>query len=375
MKLKNITRSNIIALIIVTLLSTAVALQSCSNHKASFVGVETPKAETLKNVGFDQQSLDELTKYIEDNSATTGMVVLHDGKIVYEFGDTQELSYNASVRKSILAMLYGKYVEDGTIDLNLSIGALGIDEDDGLLPQEKEATVNDIITARSGVFHIPANGGYDKDNALKRGSVKNGEYFLYNNWDFNVAGYILEQATGRSVYEEIELQLAIPLGMQDWNIKNQKRKVNEGKSRYSAYHMYFSTRDMAKIGQLMLNKGRWNGKQLISEKWIKKITTTVTPVNVVNKRYNRNEKTLVQFSYGYMWWLFEKFYEREDMQGAYSANGWGGQYITVIPKRELVIVLKNKMHFLVLWGLKGGGTDSRIYWEILNKLLSTDQTS
>jgi CubicO group peptidase (beta-lactamase class C family) len=375
MKLKNITRSNIIALIIVTLLSTAVTLQSCSNHKASFVGVETPKAETLKNAGFDQQNLDELTKYIEENSATTGMVVLHDGKIVYEFGDTEELSYNASVRKSILAMLYGKYVEDGTIDLNLSIGALGIDEDDGLLPQEKEATVNDIITARSGVFHIPANGGYDKDNALKRGSVKNGEYFLYNNWDFNVAGYILEQATGRSVYEEIELQLAIPLGMQDWNIKNQKRKVNEGKSRYSAYHMYFSTRDMAKIGQLMLNKGRWNGKQLISEKWIKKITTTVTPVNVVNKRYNRNEKTLVQFSYGYMWWLFEKFYEREDMQGAYSANGWGGQYITVIPKRKLVIVLKNKMHFLVLWGLKAGGTDSRIYWEILNKLLSTDQTS
>ncbi len=77
--------------------------------------------------------------------------------------------------------------------------------------------------------------------------------------------------------------------MQDWNIKNQSRKVNESKSRYSACHMYFSTRDMAKIGQLMLNKGKWNDKQLISEKWIDRITTTVTPVEVVNSK-NKDSK-------------------------------------------------------------------------------------
>lgn len=375
MKLINITKTRIITLVIVILLSTTIALQSCSNHKPTFIGESTPKTNSLKDTGLSQASLDEMETYLKEKSRTTGMVVLHDGEVVYEYGDTKETSYNASVRKSILAMLYGKYVEDGTIDLTQTIGDLGIDEDDGLLPQEKEATVNDIITARSGVFHIPANGGYDKANALKRGSVKHGEYFLYNNWDFNVAGFILEQATGRTVYEEIELQLAIPLGMQDWNIKNQKRKINESKSRYSAYHMYFSTRDMAKIGQLMLNKGQWNGRQLISEKWIKQITSTVTPVETVNKRYGRDVESKVQFSYGYMWWLFEEFYARKDMQGAYSANGWGGQYITVIPKRKLVIVLKNKMNFLVLWGLKTGGTDSWIYWEILNKLLGDDQTT
>lgn len=195
------------------LLATTFIIQSFSMMNGAFVGEPLPSSNTYEGTGISQLSLNKVTKYLKENSATTGLVMLQDGKVIYEYGDTQQVSYLASVRKSILAMLYGKYVEDGTIDLDKTIGELGIDEDDGLLPQEKEATVRDIITARSGVFHIPANGGYDKKNALKRGSVKHGEYFLYNNWDFNVAGYILEQATGRSVYEELEKQLAIPLGL------------------------------------------------------------------------------------------------------------------------------------------------------------------
>lgn len=350
----------------------------------AFVGEPLPSSNTYEGTGISQLSLNKVTKYLKENSATTGLVMLQDGKVIYEYGDTQQVSYLASVRKSILAMLYGKYVEDGTIDLDKTIGELGIDEDDGLLPQEKEATVRDIITARSGVFHIPANGGYDKKNALKRGSVKHGEYFLYNNWDFNVAGYILEQATGRSVYEELEKQLAIPLGLQDWNIENQSRKVDTSKSRYSAYHIYVSARDLAKIGQLMLNKGKWKGKQLISEEWINKITSTVSSVEIVNERYNKNDKATVQLSYGYMWWLHENFYDRTDMQGAYSGTGWGGQFVTIIPQRKLVIAHMNKVSKPVLWGLTGGstwwgmlngGTDDSQYWKIVNMLLSDNKTN
>ncbi len=372
MKFNKKVKTVILTFTIITLFSTLAALQSCRVHKPSFKGTDLQKSKTLNGSGFTQQGLDKLTSYLKENSVTTGMVVLYDGKMVYEYGDISEVSYLASCRKSVLAMMYGKYIEDGAVDLNQSIGDLGIDEDDGLLPSEKQATVNDIITARSGVFHIPANGGYDEKNVLKRGSVKHGEYFLYNNWDFNVAGFILEQATGRSVYEEIEQQLAIPLGMQDWNIKNQSRKVNESKSRYSAYHMYFSARDMAKIGQLMLNKGKWNGKQLISEKWIDKITTTVTPVEIVNKRYGANKDSKVQFSYGYMWWILENLFSLPDMEGAYTADGWGGQYITVIPNRKLVIAHKAKLSTLTLWGLTQGGVDGWQYWEIVKMLLSSN---
>ncbi|MCK5906127.1 MAG: serine hydrolase, partial [Flavobacteriales bacterium] len=199
-----------------------------------FTGTSFEKNTHLENSDLSEKKLDSLTTYLQNSLPTTGMMIIENGKVVFEYGDIKEVSYLASCRKSVLSILYGKYVENGTIDLNQTIGDIGIDEDKGLLPIEKKATVNDIITSRSGVFYKPANGGYDENNILERGSVKPGEYFVYNNWDFNVAGYILEEKIGKDIYQEIEDQLAIPLGFQDWNIKNQKKKHSKRKSRYPA---------------------------------------------------------------------------------------------------------------------------------------------
>ena len=354
-------------------IGTIVLLIGCGTSKAQFVGTPFENHSSFETTGFTQERLDSMTNFLKNNLETTGMLILQNGKILYEYGDIEEVSYIASCRKSVLSILYGKYVENGTIDLQQTIGDIGIDEKDGLLPQEKEATVNDIITARSGVFHIPANGGYDEKNILKRGSVKHGEYFVYNNWDFNVAGYILENKTGHSVYEEIEEQLAKPLGFQDWNIKNQKKKHSKRKSQYPAYHIYISTRDMAKIGQLMLNKGEWNGKQIVSKDWIEKITTTVTPVDTVNKRTGLNESSPYQFSYGYMWWLVDNFKHHPDFEGAYSATGWGGQFITVIPKLNVVVVHKYSVPTLVNWGILKGGVGNNQYWNLLYNYIITKE--
>jgi len=355
--------------IILVLLLLVYGSQIVFAQKSSFVGIELEKTKSLENTGFDGEKFAEFTKYLKENSKTTGMLVLYDGKVVYEYGDIKEVSYLASCRKSVLSILYGKHVKNGTIDLKDTIGDLGIDDTNGLLPIEKTALVDHIITSRSGVFHIPANGGYDEKNVLKRGSVKPGEYFLYNNWDFNVAGYILEKKTGKTVYKELEEQLAKPLGFQDWNIENQKRTIDEKKSQYSAYHMYLSTRDMAKIGQLMLNEGEWNGKQIIPKDWIKKITMPVTPVDIVNKRDGKDGSAEVQFSYGYMWWLFENLYDNKDFEGAYTASGYGGQFITVIPKRKVVIAHKTKLDLLTKLGMAKNYTTSPQYWKILDKLM------
>ena len=342
-----------------------VLIFGCETHKSQFEGVPFEKQTTFEGTKFTQSKLDSLTNFLETNLETTGLIILQNGNNIYDYGNIKEVTYIASCRKSVLSILYGKYVENGTIDLNQTIGEIGIDEDDGLLDIEKTAKIDNIITSRSGVFHKPANGGYDEKNILERGSVKTGDYFVYNNWDFNVAGYIFEKKAGKSIYQEIEEQLAIPLGFQDWNIKNQKKKHNKSKSKYPAYHMYISTRDMAKIGQLMLNKGKWNGKQIVSKEWIEKITTTVTPTKTLNERVGRNESSPFQFSYGYMWWLIDKFKDNPDFKGAYSASGWGGQFITVIPKLNIVIAHKYKVPTLVNWGLKSGGVGTNTYWQLL----------
>lgn len=342
-------------------------LQSCITNKATFQGTAFENNKELVGTQFTASELDAISTYIKQNSATTGLVVLHQGKLVYEYGNIEKISYIASCRKSVLSMLYGPHVEAGTIDLNDNIGKLGIDEADGLLEKEKEATIEHIITSRSGVFHLASNGGYDKDNFLERGSVEPGEYFVYNNWDFNVAGHILEQQTGNSIYQELEQQLAIPLGFQDWNIENQRKSGSRRKSQYKAYHMYLSTRDMAKIGQLMLNNGQWNGEQLIPVDWLEKTTTTVTPFSTMEERYGKADPNDLHMSYGYMWWLFDNYQGKEAYLDAYSAIGYGGQYITVFPRLELVIAHKTKLGLFRLLGIAKDG-DAH-YWDIVHQIV------
>ena len=113
----------------------------------------------LAQAGWDVQALRGVTRFLADSANSTGVVVAHKGRLVYTFGDIEELSYLASVRKSILSMLYGYWVENGTIDLSATMEDIGVDDVGGLLPIEKQAQIGHLITARSGVYHPASNGG------------------------------------------------------------------------------------------------------------------------------------------------------------------------------------------------------------------------
>ena len=94
--------------------------------------------------GFRSPALQAMERTLY-NKPTTSLMIVKAGKIVYSYGDTAEVSYLASARKSVLSMLYGKYVASGKIDLKRTIGDLGINEGGaGLLPIEKTATIRDF---------------------------------------------------------------------------------------------------------------------------------------------------------------------------------------------------------------------------------------
>jgi len=76
--------------------------------------------------GYDSAKLEIAHKYIVDSMNTTGLVVVVSGEIIFKYGNIEQVSYLASCRKSLLAMLYGKYVENGTVDLNKTVGELGL---------------------------------------------------------------------------------------------------------------------------------------------------------------------------------------------------------------------------------------------------------
>lgn len=290
----------------------------------------------LEAYGWSPEALEKTTRFIRDESNTTGLVVVDRGRVVYQFGDIEELSYVASVRKSILAMLYGYWVENGTIDLETTLTDLGFDDIGGLLPMEKEATILHLITARSGVYHPASYSGDDLAKAPSRGSQKPGSYMLYSNWDFNAAGAVFEHLTKRDIYDELQAQLAIPLEFEDWDRSVQEKAGDLTISSYPAYPIVVSTRDMARIGYLMLHEGNWNGRQVISKDWARRITSVVTPVEEMNPTERRDG----YFGYGYMWWVWDGPKATGPFDGAYTARGAVGQWITVFPSLNLVLAHK-----------------------------------
>lgn len=317
-------------------------------------GWETAKPAEM---GYSQEKLNAVKKHIVSKTHGTGACIIVGGKMIFKYGYLDRLSYIASCRKSILSMMYGKYVENGTVDLNKTVGELGLDDIQGLTDAEKEATVNDLITARSGVYHPASNGGDSKDKP-ERGTYRRGEHYLYNNWDFNAAGEAFEIMTGKNIYDAFGEDIAGPIGMEDWNREAQKKTGDLTVSRFPAYHFHFSTRDMARIGYLMLNKGKWEDKQVISEEWVKKTTSVVSTYEEVKSRE--------RFSYGYMWWLFDesapKF--REEYRGAYLAWGAMGQYIAVIPALDMVVAFKTDR----LYGRK---TKPAAFFELLDMIVTS----
>ena len=308
--------------------------------------------------GFDAAKLAEFEEFSRNNSGVTSMVVAVDGKIMYTYGDISATSIIASCRKSVLSMLYGKYVADGTIKLDRTVGELGITDIGGLLPSEKLATVYDLLTSRSGVYHPSATSG-GKTDGLERGITPHGTRFVYNNWDFNVAGTVFTMLTCRDIFKAFYEELAVPLGLEDYDPSPEIHKLtgNAELSNHLGYHFYLSARDMAKLGELMRLNGVWNGKVLVPADWIERSTKVVSPF------VPPDPEAEFWSGYGAMWWIVNSE-KHPELKGAYSALGSYGQYIMIIPELKMVFAFKSA-------GNKANPTKRRPFFSLLYKLLET----
>jgi CubicO group peptidase (beta-lactamase class C family) len=260
---------------------------------------------------------------------TTSFLVVRHGRIAFSYGDISQSSYLASARKSILSMLYGRAVAAGLIKLDATLEDLGIDDVGGLLPIERTAKVRDLLTARSGVYHLASSPG-GSENEPARGSVTPGTHFVYNNWDFNVAGAIFEKCTGQTVHGAFAMDFAGPLQMEDFDPARQRMlSYLQSPSKYSAYHFFLSARDMARLGVVMLNEGRWGTRQIVPARWVSESTALHVPPDDISMLGHA-------FGYGYLWWLPAD--KRPGWAGSFAALGNYGQALVVLPELDMVIV-------------------------------------
>lgn len=156
-----------------------------------------------------------------------------------------------------------------------------------------------------------------------------GTRFNYSGGDIQILVEILENATGMPLDEFSEKYLFEPLGISsfDWWLIFATGEIQ------GAGGLKLTPRDMIKIGAMMKNKGVWNGTRVISEDWI---NHCITPY-AGNREIKVPGEDLGKVGYAYTWWTKDFTFKGNTIE-MFSALGWGGQKITVIPEYDLVIV-------------------------------------
>lgn len=286
--------------------------------------------KTPEEAGWSSEKLSNICQ----NANASSVLLVHDGKVVFSYGDYRRRFKIHSMRKSILSALYGIAVNEGKIDPHKTLNELQITEKVPLTDNEKKARVINLLESRSGVY-IPAaaESRSQQKERPKRGSYSAGEHYYYNNWDFNVLGTIYKKETGKDIFEEFNNKIARPLGMEDFRIIDGCYNY-ESISEHPAYNFKMTARDLARFGQLFLQNGQWNGSQIIPETWVNESTFPWS------KTKDKNLVTDDTLKYGYLWWVIENYKSTR----IYYAAGAFGQRVFIIPSLKIVLVIQSNSY-------------------------------
>jgi len=332
---------------------------------------DSPKNHNINEVALWELE-DRMSEQIElDQSGGGAVIIARDGYIVYE---NKEGSFNYtypseiwSLTKSFVSALIGIAIDEGYIgSVDDKVLDYFKDWDIDNIDEMKEAmTIKDVLTMRSGLRWAQeknaANWIRNNSNpalALLSNTMDSqpGTEWKYNTAASSILTALIQQVTGMPAFEYAKEKLFEPLGITDVKWDEDKAGINFG-----GFGLEMLPHDLLKFGYLFLKNGEWDGKQIISEEWVKESTACDI------------ESTDGDELYGYHWWGVPGVEEGEyliDSTGysitlkeaiedgeIYRATGYIGQYIYVWPKYNTVIVIRNYLWDLYndrsLWGKYG----------------------
>ncbi len=280
--------------------------------------------------GINSGTLDSMLRFIrETNQNIHHLTIIRNERTVVDADiypySSHYLHDVASVTKSITALLIGIAIDRQFLR----------NEDDPVLkffPEIKSSdsvlnslTIKHLVTMTSGF----ACGSTDGEKAL--GEMRNnkdwvrfifdlpivavpGKTFSYCSCNFYLLAEIIYRATHLTPHEFARKYLFAPLKIQKSKWLSNYKNINHGWG-----DLFLFPEDMAKLGILVLQKGKWQNKRIISKQWVDKCLTTVSMLN--------EEK-----GYGYGWWTYDK-------GGFYEAAGRGRQTISIIPAKNMVVIM------------------------------------
>ena len=310
---------------ILTCLAGIIMLLSGSRAVCQNPGAHWQQYKSVEQAGFSPEKL-KVAKALHDSLQSSAFMIVQSGRVVAAWGEINRRFKVHSMRKSLLNSLYGIYVANGRIDTAITLGQLHITDKDTLSALEQSAKIIHLLKSRSGVYH-PAAAELDwmKELRPRRNSHPPDSFWFYNNWDFNVLGTIFEKLAHTSIFKALYDEIAVPLQMEDYRILDGAYFYERVLSDHPAYHLKMSARDLARYGQLFLQKGRWNDKQILPERWVEASTYPHS---------KHGGGTKIGRWYGYLWGVSEYF----SSYGMYFASGVGGQFLAVFPAEDLIVV-------------------------------------
>lgn len=331
----------ILLLLLIILLSFSGFGQQSYTYQVPSEHADGWKTSDLKSQKIDTSLLFKGFKQLAsaDHKIHSILIIKNDHLVFEEY--YQDYSYNSlhdlrSVNKSIKSILMGIAIDEGFIKsendliskyLKTPIPKKNLD------PRKENITIKHLLTMSTGLecndWDKKSKGQEDRvykkkdwlqytlDLPMDR---EPGTTALYCSMGTLLAAEIIEQASGMSLDAFTKKYLFDPLGItniQRGHTTSDKEIIS------SAKRLYMTPRDMAKIGKLILQKGTWEGQQIVSESWITTSTNIHTQITGID--------------YGYLWWQFPF-----NIQGKPTyetlATGNGGQYIMIFPEQNMIIV-------------------------------------
>ncbi|HKC37816.1 MAG TPA: serine hydrolase [Chitinophagaceae bacterium] len=294
----------------------------------------TPEAQGVSSKGI----VDFLDAIAQSKNEMHSIMIIRHGKVIAEGWwnpyrpDLKHTLYSLS--KSFTSTAVGFAVAEKKFSVNDKVISFFPDKLPGTISNNlRELKIKDLITMSAGQFPEPQGITSFNDDWVKgflSTPIVNepGSVFLYNSLATYMLSAIVQKVTGQKVIDYLAPRLFKPLGIQgvDWEID--PMGINTG-----GWGLRVKTEDIAKFGQLYLQKGKWNGKQILPASWVEEATTFKID-NAPGMSQERKDSSDWRQGYCYQFWRCR--------HNAYRGDGAFGQYCIVLPEEDAVIAITSE---------------------------------
>lgn len=298
----------------------------------------TPEAEGVSSKGISNY----LKAVKESGQDLHSLMILRHGKVIAEnwFGEyaSDKSHIMHSVSKTFTATALGFAVAENRLKVtDKVISFFPRDLPEKVLPYLAELQVRDLLTMSVGHDTDPTkeirsqNGSWERMFLSTPIEHKPGTKFVYNSLATYMLSAIVQKVTGEKVIDYLYPRLFRPLGITSAEWLTSPTGINTG-----GWGLFIKTEDMAKMGQFLLQKGTWNGEQLLPTAWFEEATTAhITQAPSWVKPGTKAKDSDWMQGYGYQLW--------RSRNNSYRADGADGQFIIVLPDKDAVIVTTAKI--------------------------------